>query len=245
MGFTKTNPATGDRGARQSRICKDNSAINNQSPKPAQDCALPAMSDRLQEAEALVALGLAMTGRSCGDCSLCCKLLPIEGDNFSKPADQWCGHCKPGNGGCSIYQSRPAVCRGFACQWLVDKKWGDHWQPTRSKMVVHLNAEDGIHLNIDVDVGRPGIWREEPYLSDIRRAALHGLITGSFLTRVIMGKRRWLILPDGEEEMRGRDVIVLPVGPGKWKALWCNSKTERRELQQALQQIERVLRPQS
>ena len=73
-----------------------------------------------------------LTGRECGDCSLCCKVLDI--DALNKPAGKWCQHCRPGDGGCSIYQTRPATCRDFACGWLVIARLGEEWKPSRARM---------------------------------------------------------------------------------------------------------------
>ena len=58
--------------------------------------------------------------RPCGSCSLCCKLMSV-GDGpdaeknawFVKPGGVWCPYCKPGKGGCSIYEQRPVECRTF------------------------------------------------------------------------------------------------------------------------------------
>jgi Fe-S-cluster containining protein len=66
------------------------------------------------------------TGRRCGDCSLCCKLLKVEefvdpNDQtseltFYKPELKWCPQCtKPG---CAIYETRPVACKTFRCAWL-------------------------------------------------------------------------------------------------------------------------------
>ena len=42
--------------------------------------------------------------RTCGDCTLCCKVMAIE--ELAKPVGTWCPHCKPGRG-CRIYPDRP------------------------------------------------------------------------------------------------------------------------------------------
>ena len=42
------------------------------------------------------------TGKTCGDCGLCCKLLGIEA--IKKAPGQWCGHFRKGVGGCGIYE---------------------------------------------------------------------------------------------------------------------------------------------
>src|SRR5262249_6364064 len=60
-----------------------------------------------------------ITGRECGECSACCKVLDVL--ELDKPAHQWCKHCRPGRGGCLIYDRRPTICRVFACAWLIDE----------------------------------------------------------------------------------------------------------------------------
>ena len=56
--------------------------------------------------------------RTCGSCSLCCKVMEIK--ELKKPMNKWCSHCAKG-GGCSIYPTRPAECRTFDCLWLKDE----------------------------------------------------------------------------------------------------------------------------
>jgi hypothetical protein len=105
--------------------------------------------------------------RECGACSLCCKLLSI--DELAKPIDTWCQHCKPGNGGCSIYASRPATCVNFSCGWLTHPNYpnfGDEWFPARAKMIVGPMPNGG--LLITVDPAYPNAWRREPYYSQLK-----------------------------------------------------------------------------
>src|SRR6266446_2166622 len=77
------------------------------------------------------------TSRTCGRCSLCCKLLPIA--VLDKQANLWCQHCKPGNG-CSIYNRRPQVCRDYHCGWLLGVL-NDNWYPTNCHMIMTLPYE--------------------------------------------------------------------------------------------------------
>src|SRR5262245_197346 len=55
--------------------------------------------------------------RTCGDCTLSCKVMAIEA--LAKPASAWCSHCRPSHG-CAIYPERPTECEDFACLWLVN-----------------------------------------------------------------------------------------------------------------------------
>lgn len=95
------------------------------------------LTEKLRISEAIIKERMSKTGRTCGDCSLCCKLLPSV--ELNKPANIWCTHCSPSPaGGCSIYEHRQNVCRGFACAYLLANWIGDHWRPTRSHMVIHI-----------------------------------------------------------------------------------------------------------
>ena len=99
--------------------------------------------------------------RTCGTCSLCCKLPSVA--ELNKPIDRWCQHCKPGKGGCTIYADRPAVCVAFTCGWLTQLTIGDEWFPARCKMIL-TETEDG-KIFVHVDPAFPDAWRREPYYS--------------------------------------------------------------------------------
>jgi hypothetical protein len=114
-----------------------------------------------------------MDARACGACSLCCKLLEIG--ETDKPADQWCPHCRPGKGGCSIYDHRPSTCREFLCQWLIDDSFGPEWQPLRCRMVLQVRRMQMFAghygLSVNVDQSRPQIWREPVYFQQLKAIA--------------------------------------------------------------------------
>jgi len=112
-----------------------------------------------------------MSERKCGTCSLCCKLLYIS--ELNKPIDKWCGHCRPGRGGCTIYADRPVNCRTFVCHWLAGHT-DDLWYPARCKMVLLQMHKD--HLLVDVDPNFPNAWRREPYYATLRSYAAPGLL---------------------------------------------------------------------
>jgi hypothetical protein len=131
--------------------------------------------------------------RQCGTCTLCCKLLTIE--ELGKPAGQWCPHCIQGRG-CAIYADRPNECRGFQCGYLMWPALGEHWLPARSKLVVAFKP-DGNEIVIHVDPGMPNAWRAEPYYSEIRNMAAHGVYT----IFVQIGRRVIAIFPDREVDL--------------------------------------------
>src|SRR5262245_56261740 len=79
--------------------------------------------------------------RKCGECSLCCKLPRV--DDVEKPSWTWCRHCDVGKG-CSIYESRPNICREFKCRWLTDTDLPDEWRPDLVHLFVSGNDGDEI-----------------------------------------------------------------------------------------------------
>jgi hypothetical protein len=161
----------------------------------------------------------------------CCKVLSI--DALDKPQDKWCKHCRPGKGGCSIYAGRPPICRGFACQWLVDPDFGDEWWPLDCRMVAHYKPDSlgRIGLNIVVEASSPAAWRYEPYFSQIKAMALHFLRTESKIAVYVhVGKRQWVVLPNKEVEITDVPAhVIMPVGPDRWKVICFDSVEKGKE----------------
>lgn len=76
--------------------------------------------------------------RKCGDCQLCCKLLPVR--EIGKNANQKCKHQKFAKG-CAIYSRRPPSCRIWNCGWLTDKDAEFLSRPDRSHYVVDTKPD--------------------------------------------------------------------------------------------------------
>lgn len=108
--------------------------------------------------------------RSCGSCTLCCKLLGVIYDDGTprKPQGKWCHLCEP-KVGCRAYEQRPQSCRVFDCGWLQglgseamrpDKchavlvgRMGstrEGWEPNQPVLTVH------------VDPRNPESWKQGP-----------------------------------------------------------------------------------
>jgi len=103
--------------------------------------------------------------RRCGTCSLCCKLAKV--DELHKPAGVWCRHCAPGRGGCTIYETRPSVCRNWSCSWILDSRLGPEWYPLTCKMILYF--EDAARrLCVRVEPSHADAWRREPYYSQLK-----------------------------------------------------------------------------
>jgi hypothetical protein len=132
--------------------------------------------------------------RTCGDCTLCCKVMAIE--ELAKPAGSWCAHCEPRRG-CLVHADRPAECRSFACLWLIDGRLDQRWKPSRSKLVL-TTSEDGIEIRCDP--GFPEAWRQEPFRSQIRQWALSGEVH-DVTVLVMSGEEMILVTSDREFDL--------------------------------------------
>lgn len=133
--------------------------------------------------------------KSCGDCTLCCKLLGVAA--LDKPAGQWCAHVRCG-AGCGIYAQRPPACRSFQCLWSGAEGLDERWRPDRAKFVL-FTEQDGRRLNVVVDPGFPAAWRREPYYSRLRAMAVRALEGCELL--ISIGERRIVLFPDQEADL--------------------------------------------
>jgi len=73
--------------------------------------------------------------RSCGGCSLCCKLVPVK--ELGKAAGTRCKHQRTGKG-CMVYGSgsMPHSCRLWSCAWLTGSFSGR--RPDRAHYVIDI-----------------------------------------------------------------------------------------------------------
>ena len=72
--------------------------------------------------------------RSCGGCTLCCKLVPVA--EIGKKGGVRCQYQK--HTGCSIYHqpAMPHSCQIWSCRWLIDPEARDLRRPDRSRYVI-------------------------------------------------------------------------------------------------------------
>lgn len=145
--------------------------------------------------------------RSCGSCSMCCKIMAVPDFPAKPDAHDWCQHAikaglpTPGGGscgGCAIYIRRPDACRDFNCLWLLDARIPDYWFPAKSKIVIDPKLDgDAAYIAFVVDPAYPQRWREEPWFSDLKKlakAGLDGRLGQKWTTVVLIGDDRIPIL---------------------------------------------------
>jgi hypothetical protein len=154
---------------------------------------------------------LTVAGRSCGECTLCCKLLLVE--ELAKPRDLWCTHCKPGRG-CLIYHSRPTDCKTFHCGYLMRAELGEEWKPNKCKIV--LTSVEGINKIVAfVDPQRTDSWKREPYYSSLKKLAVNAALRKGWVV-VRVERHTYVIFPDRDVDIGdlGEDeTIVTSVSP--------------------------------
>lgn len=92
---------------------------------------------------------LLIKNRKCGSCSVCCTSLRIEQPTLKKLADVPCQHLKP-QGGCSVYNERPDVCRTWYCGWRI-MDIGPEMRPDRSKVLIRSDGSSLCFQPVDKD----------------------------------------------------------------------------------------------
>ncbi len=161
------------------------------------------VSADLQDAEPAL-----VSGRTCGSCSLCCKVMPVQALN--KPAGQWCVHAVPGSG-CAVHADRPSACRSFFCAWRLDPNLGPEWKPEASRLVLSTDPARRA-LMVTVDPGMPLAWKRAPYYARLKQLSDMAFRQDQ---KVLVDLRGHItvILPD-------RDVAIGVVAPGEDIAVW-------------------------
>lgn len=120
--------------------------------------------------------------RQCGDCTLCCKLVPVR--SIEKPRDTWCQHCDSKRG-CKIYDDRPNDCRVWSCLWLIDGNAHEKVFPRKKHCVfdvmtdlVSMGGQDRQVFQLWVDPAYPLAYRDPDIRREIDRLGrMYGLPT--------------------------------------------------------------------
>ena len=149
-----------------------------------------------------------MTNRTCGDCTLCCYLLPTP--EIELKANTHCQHeCRAG---CAIYDRRPLSCQLWSCKWLLGDDVGQ--RPDRSGYVVDMMPD--FVTSVDDATGEQVRWPVHQVWVDPARPDAHRS----------PALRRWIFQQGAELGMAtivrwGNDSGMLIVPPsmtsnGRW-----------------------------
>jgi hypothetical protein len=127
--------------------------------------------------------------RQCGDCTLCCKLLPVP--SLGKLAGQRCKYQRHGKG-CAVYHTRamPPECAVWNCRWLVNDDTADLSRPDRSHIVLDImpdfitlrDNETGLTMQIQIvqawiDPRYPDAHRDPDFRAYVERRGQEGTAT--------------------------------------------------------------------
>ena len=88
--------------------------------------------------------------RECGECTMCCLLLPIP--EAKSEHSKLCSHCVLKKG-CNIYNKRPNMCKDFNCNWLLDDTIPEELRPDKCNIIFeNINKESVLALEHFNDV---------------------------------------------------------------------------------------------
>lgn len=118
--------------------------------------------------------------RTCGECTLCCKLMPVP-ELKDKVAGERCPHQRA-HKGCSIYPKRPLSCKVWSCAWLSWEDAGNLSRPDRAHYVIDI-MPDFVTVRDDFSPDRTEhkipviqVWLDPKYPDAHRDPALRALI---------------------------------------------------------------------
>jgi hypothetical protein len=175
--------------------------------------------------------------RACGDCQLCCKLVPVP--PLGKLAGQRCRHQRV-HKGCAVYrrQGMPMECALWSCRWLVENDTQTLSRPDRSHCVIDImpdfvtlrDNETGDKRAIEVvqiwvDPDYPDAWREPSIKAYIERRAIEDGAASlirfdnaralAVFAPAISSDRQWHEVESGmTEQAHSAAEVVEALGPG-------------------------------
>lgn len=120
------------------------------------------------------------TGRVCGSCQLCCRLMPVR--SLGKPGWKRCKHQKFGVG-CKVYRDLESIspeCRLWNCRWLVNDDTDDLHRPDRSHYVIDIMPDFVTLVDLSGNerhLPAIQIWVDENYPDAHRDPALRAYLS--------------------------------------------------------------------
>lgn len=144
--------------------------------------------------------------RSCGPCSLCCRVLRV--DEIGKLGGARCLHQRAA-GGCGIHPTRPAICRAYRCLWLSGGL-REPDRPDRLGAVLDL-VNEGAGPWLAVRQAEPGALERSERLREIAeefRGSLPVRVTD--VADALDADRPYrVLLPGGEEHRVAGDRVEI------------------------------------
>ena len=130
--------------------------------------------------------------------------------------------------------SRPPICRGYFCGWMLSPNVSDDWYPLKCHMIISLGKFNGIQtVTVTVDSNYPWMWKERPYYAQLKQMAGRGLHVQSqddiLLVHVRVDNRVWLLMPDKDIEITRGSYVLKGSGPSQWDVEQFNTSDEAAE----------------
>lgn len=82
----------------------------------------------------LAIFGQPVRGRSCGSCTACCTVVPVDLPTGHKAAGERCSCLR--STGCGVYARRPEPCRAWSCRWLFDDHTAELRRPDKVGYII-------------------------------------------------------------------------------------------------------------
>ncbi len=158
-------------------------------PAPRGDSRGKRNSNRISEKISKKDLTVAIPGKECGPCTMCCKILVIE--ELKKDAGPLCENCIIGKG-CQIYTKRPETCRDYECEWMQDRTLSPQLRPDKTGTILQTDP-DTDEFQAVCDPATPMQWRKNPQLFKV-------LVAKAKQGHVVVAKsglKSWQIFEDG------------------------------------------------
>ncbi len=184
--------------------------------------------------------------RSCGECTLCCRVLRV--DELAKLAGAPCPKLRAQPPGCGIHPIRPRICREYACLWLRGGlEEGD--RPDRLGALLDVVSRGGVP-ELRVVEAEPGAHDRSPRLRAITRRYRESLpVRISDAGDALDPDRECRLLLPGDEEqrIRGEHVTVLRGGRpvAERRLAWLERWTRRAWLRWQRQRLKRYADPEN
>jgi len=100
--------------------------------------------------------------------------MAIDKPDIQKQAGVTCRHCR---NGCTIYETRPSLCRNYHCAWRQLPILDDGWRPDRSGVFVELEEIEGETAISMILIGNPLKTVRQPWFIDFVATGVKGNLT--------------------------------------------------------------------
>ena len=129
--------------------------------------------------------------KECGDCTLCCLLLPVEG--VKEGVNTNCKFCTTK---CTIYDKRPPICGTFDCEWLLKKDMPEDLKPNKCNVIFEYINKDSVLCLVHFDDLEA--WKREPVMKHMKKLNNKGISV--FISSFTSEPKRFMLANGHTEE---------------------------------------------